>query len=214
MRIKELSLEEKQHERDKSRIISNIYSTLKEDDQIKTKEDLVNFFEKNYKEYIRDFGKTEPTLYEKTFNYETTYHYRGFDIDIFNDDCGQQNYFFFNGRVIGCGAYNSFWEECVEYEIDEFLDNIFDFYIIDKKYAGARLIYLDHEHKKIGLKYRVEILKEFTAKESNIDTIKQKSKEILEYLFNSLEFQKHEEERTRRGDLFISELMEKEIKVN
>lgn len=197
MRIKELSLEEKQRESDKSRIISNIHSALKEDDQIKTKHDVLIFLEKNYKEYIQEFGKTEPTLYEKTFNYERTYHYRGFDIDIFDDDYGQQNYFYFNGRCVGCGAYNFDWEGCVQYEIDEFLDNIFDFYSIDKKYAGARLIYLDHEHKKIGLKYRVEILKEFPAKEADIDTTKRKSIEILEYLFNSPEFQKLEEERKK-----------------
>ena len=66
MRIKDLSLEEKQRQRDISRVISDIHFTLKEDAQIKTKDDVIKFLQKNYKEYIREFGKTKPTLLNPT----------------------------------------------------------------------------------------------------------------------------------------------------
>lgn len=53
-----------------------------------------------------------------------TVHYRGYDVNVYNDDYGQSYYFYFDGRCIGCGAYNFDYEGCIHYEIDKKLDYI------------------------------------------------------------------------------------------
>jgi hypothetical protein len=53
-----------------------------------------------------------------------TVHYRGYDINVYNDDYGQCYYFYFDDRCISCGTYNLDYESCVHWEVDQKLDHI------------------------------------------------------------------------------------------
>lgn len=50
--------------------------------------------------------------------------YRGFEVEILDDEDGQQFWFEFNGREYGCGAFNPFPEEEVKAVIDTYLEEI------------------------------------------------------------------------------------------
>lgn len=50
--------------------------------------------------------------------------YKGFEVEIFDDEDGQQFWFEFNGKEYGCGSFNPFPEEEIKYVIDEYLKEI------------------------------------------------------------------------------------------
>lgn len=170
-------------------------------------------FKKEYAPYINIWGKTKPTKFELKFNYLETYKYRGFKIKVFDDDSGQQYYFYFNNKCIGCGAYNFDYKGCIENEVDHYLDDIFDFYDLDKKYAGAYLKYNNHEHTEILFTYRLDMIKViFYPKEDgtfNIEEIKQHCVDKLEDLFASEEFHEKEKSRKQSNNIYFKEVMDK-----
>ena len=198
------------YEYGKSFAINDIISTINDLEDSEFKKELIEYLRKEYKEYIRAFGKTSPTEYEKKFCYRSTYHYRGYDIDVFDDDYGQQYYFYFNNCCHGCGAYNIEYEECIRSVVDYYLDFIHMFREDDKRFFGIELRYLDHEHTKMGLVFRGEEIHVFdTNKYSEKEAI-EKSIVLLNKVFDSEEFQQMEKERVGRGELYLAELMEKE----
>lgn len=168
-------------------------------------------FRKYFKGYFMEYGTSKPTKFEKKFCYLDTYIYRGIKVDVFDDDYGQQYYFYFNGRSIGCGAYNTDYKHCIEYEVDHYLDDIFSYSEIDKIYSGAYLKYNNHEHTEIVLTYRMDELQVWTLEEGeefDIDVIKYSGLGILDSLFESEEFKKSEAERKAKGDLYFNEIIE------
>jgi len=167
-------------------------------------------FRKEWDGYIYKIGKTKPSKYEMKFNYLKTYKYRGYKIKVFNDDYGQQYYFYFNNECHGCGTYNFDYEGCIRYEVDHYLDDIFDFWDLDIKYAGARLKFNNHEHTEILFTYRMDSLKIFFPNEDgtfDIEDIKKQCVKMLDELFASEEFQKSESERKASGNLYFSEMI-------
>lgn len=168
-------------------------------------------FKKEYALYIASYGSKKPTKFELKFNYLETYKYRGFNIKIFDDDYGQQYYFYFNNKCIGCGAYNFDFKGCIENEVDHYLDDIFDFSSLDKKYSGAHLKYNNHEHTEILFTYRLEEVGLFYPREDgtfNIEDIKKQCIKSLDNLFASKEFQESERNRKAKGNLYFHEMIE------
>jgi len=182
--------------------------SLKENINIK---DFAKKFKKEYAPYIASYGSKKPTKFELKFNYWKTYNYRGFKVKIFDDDYGQQYYFYFKGKCIGCGAYNFDWEGCVQYGVDHYWDEIYDVSNLDKKYLGAYLQYNNHEHTEILFTYRMEEAGLFYPKEDgtfDIEDIKKQCVDGLEHLFASKEFQESEAQRKANGNLYFSEMLE------
>ena len=142
--------------------------------------------------------------------YVKTYSYRGYDIDIYDDDYGQCYYFYFNDEQISCGTYNPFPEDVIEYVIDEFLDNVHAFGNDDGRFFGAYLRYVDHAHTTLALQFRGETLKEFDASEG-VGIIIDKCLDMLKWLFENEEFKKMEEARKAKGNLYLNELMKKDV---
>jgi hypothetical protein len=175
----------------------------KEHDISKFKEE----FEKQFKNYIPAFGKTEPTEYEKKHCYCKTHKYRGISVDIFDDDAGQCFYFYYKGKSYGCGTYNLFPEGEIESVIDRDLDFIHSFAEDNKDWFGAYLNYADINHKTARFTFRGEEIQVYDVTDG-IDTIIEDCKHKLTVLFASEEFQKMEAERKARGSLYFSELME------
>lgn len=68
--------------------------------------------------------KEKPTLYEILHNKAGTIFYRGKIIRVFNDDMGQQYYFYYKGECIGCGPYNPDYKGFVRSFLDDRLDYI------------------------------------------------------------------------------------------
>ena len=54
--------------------------------------------------------------------YLTTYTYRGISVDIYVDEPGQQFYFYYHDKAVGCGAFNPDYEDVVRYFVDADLD--------------------------------------------------------------------------------------------
>ena len=192
---------DKGYEYGKSSGITDIFYEIEENINFKEKDKILKHLKKKYAEYIRNFGKTKPTKYEKKFCFLFTYHYRGYDIDVFDDDYGQQFYFYFNGHQSSCGAYNSDYESCIKYEIDNFLDIIHIFKDEKGRCIGAELRYIDNEHTKASLQFRLEEFKVFNMNEISEDKAIVESKKILNLLFDSDEFKKSEEERLGKINL-------------
>ena len=134
--------------------------------------------------------------------------------DIFDDDYGQQFYFYYKGHTHGCGTYNLEYEEYVKYIIDKDLDEICDLSKFDDRFFGAYCRYANHEHTKVDFTFRGELIDTYGIDESDpnsIEKICQKCVKLLEKLFNNPEFIKMEEERIASGDLYFNELVKKEI---
>lgn len=76
-------------------------------------------------EYINDSPIGEkPTLREILHDKVKTIFYRGKAVRVFNDDPGQQYYFYYKGERIGCGAFNPDYEGFVKSFLDDRLDYI------------------------------------------------------------------------------------------
>lgn len=56
-----------------------------------------------------------------------TLEYRGYHVDFYNDDFGQQVYTYFDGEEIGFGTYNFNYKDDMKYIIDNKLDVISNF---------------------------------------------------------------------------------------
>lgn len=168
-------------------------------------------FKKEFSPYIAVMGKKGPSRFEMKFNYLKTFKYRGLKIKVFTDDAGQQNYFYLNGERIGCGAYNLDWEGYIEYEVDHFLDDIYQFSDLGMKYCGAWLVYRNHEHTEISLRYRGEELRVFHPGRDgtfDIEAIKAECTKALDNLFSSREFQDYESRRKASGNLYFNEMLD------
>ena len=203
------------YEMGKSNAISDVYSMMERiltsgDDPNKRIDDFCNEFCKRYDGYIRMFGDTKPTTYEERFCYSKTISYRGVEVRLYDDDYGQQYYFYYKGRQYGCGAFNTLPERYVQYVINEDLDAIYDLSNTDIRYAGGRIEYSNHEHTDISFTYRMQELLHFHSDSGkfDIESIKGECLNRLEELFQSKEFIESEKERKASGSLFLNELME------
>ena len=192
---------DKGYEYGKSIGITDIFYEIDENCNFKEKDKILKHLKRKYAEYIRDFGNTKPTKYEKKFCFLFTYHYRGYDIDVFDDDYGQQYYFYFNGHQCSCGAYNLDYESCIKYEVDNFLDIIHIFKDEKGHCVGAELRFIDNEHTKASLQFRLEELQVFNMNEISKENAVAESRKILNSLFDSDDFKKSEAERLRKINL-------------
>lgn len=113
------------------------------------------------------FGKRKPTKYEKKFLVVDTYHYRGYDIDVFDDDCGQAFYFYFNNKSYNCGAFNLDYKHEIESVVDYYLDSICTLKNYGLKYTGGYLRFSNHEHTKYQLLYRLNVVYEKDYKQQS-----------------------------------------------
>lgn len=191
----------------KTDMITDIYNFVDLQEDSSVKREILDYITTHYEEFIKRFGLDKPTAYENKFCYDKTFEYRGFKIDIFDDDYGQQCYFYFNNRSYPCGSYNYYPEEYIKYVVDEFLDLDFDFRVVDVKYFGAYLKYSNHKHTKMTLTFRGEVLKEFTDLSVGTLAIRQECINILEKLFASKEFQEAEQKRLEEGNLYFSDII-------
>lgn len=64
-----------------------------------------------------------PSLKEILYKRVDTVHYLGKRIMVFNDDPGQQCYFYYKGNCVGCGAYNTNYADFIK----EYLDSKISF---------------------------------------------------------------------------------------
>jgi len=77
---------------------------------------------------------------KKKLDIVDTLDYRGFHIDFYNDDYGQQVYTIFEGETLNFGAYNTNYIDDMKYVIDNKLDVITNFKSLRKKEIyGAEL---------------------------------------------------------------------------
>lgn len=174
---------QKGYENGKLNVVADIdYYVQNRMKKSKARDKLIEYLDTHYKDYLPRFGTIEPTEYEKKHCYCSTFRYRDIDVDIFDDDYGQQFYFYYKGSSYSCGSFNPDYEECVKYVIDKDLDEIYSFIKIDDKYSGAYLRYLDHEHTKIVLTYRLKQINVFDDI-SDIDSLITQSTKILDDLF-------------------------------
>ena len=60
-----------------------------------------------------------PSLKEILHNKVDVVHYLGKHIMVFDDEPGQQYYFYYKGNCIGCGAYNSDYEDFIKEYLDD-----------------------------------------------------------------------------------------------
>jgi meiotically up-regulated gene 157 (Mug157) protein len=68
-------------------------------------------------------GHRHATKEERETVFEKRVKYRGYNIDVFCDDNGQQEYWYFKGSDYSGGSFNPCWEEELEYTVDEWLKN-------------------------------------------------------------------------------------------
>lgn len=136
------------------------------------------------------------------------YSYRGYDIDIYDDDYGQQYYFYFNNRLVSCGAYNLDVESVIEDTIDHYLDDIYYFGSDDESaYWGCMIKYIDQEHKQIGIFYRGDTIKVIDA--CSVEDAKKVAIECLDKLFSTEEYQAEEKARLERAAKVLKRLNKK-----
>lgn len=120
------------------------------------------------------------------------YEYRGFSLQIWNDDYGKQKFLrflndpVFGTRDIGLGTYNFNYLQDVRDIIDEKLDTICYFYEF-----GARLKWFDNfGYRDIELTYRLRRIKIRVVGDPdkvNLETIKQEALEILKRTKSALD---------------------------
>lgn len=166
-------------------------------------------FEEKYGEYIPSYGDKKPTKYEDKFCYVTTYKYRGYKIRIYDDEQGQQFYFYFDNESYSCGAFNPDYKSVVKYVVDEKLDTVYRFSIMNSiNYCGAFLKYSNHEHTDMVLTYRLVELKHYPVNDdTNTDDVIEDCFKTLNELFTSEAFKRSEEERLKKDNLYFHELM-------
>ena len=93
--------------------------------------------------------------------------YRGFHVDFYFDDPGQQVYAVFENEVISFGSYNENWEDDMKWIIDERLDVITQDFGED--YAGTCLRWFDNGgHQDIGLYYKRRLIYVWVTADRNL----------------------------------------------
>lgn len=190
-----------------TRIYNQLYYEMKDS---RAKKQMLDFLWENFEEYIPNFGIDEPTAFEKKFCYLKTVEYRGFKIDFYSDDNGQQDYFYYKGECHGCGAYNLWPEEYMQSVIDHDLDDIVNF--AERGFYGGFCKYANHEHTKVDFIFRGELIDTYDVDDNDpysVEKIWKDCEKRLEKLFQDPEFIKSEEERKASGNLYLSELIEK-----
>ena len=199
-------------ERGRLEVISRLDSEIRNlEGSKKVLDKLRDWMWKNYEEYIPNFGYDEPSKYELKWNYIKTFTYRDIDIDVFDDDYGQQYYFFYNGKGYGCGAYNFDYEGCIKSIVDHDLDDICNF--AERGFYGAFCKYANWEHTKVEFWFRGELVETFDVDDTDPESVMkiwQECERRLEKLWQDPEFIKMEEERKAKGNLYFSEMIEKE----
>ena len=95
--------------------------------------------------------------------------YRGYHVDFYFDDPGQQIYTVFDGEEIGFGAYNSNYIDDMKYIIDNKLDTITNFPELQKEgIYGAELRWFDNAGwDDIKLTYKGRIIHIYTVGNRN-----------------------------------------------
>lgn len=94
-----------------------------------------------------------PTLKEILCQQVGTIRYLGKRVRIFNDEAGQQYYFYYEGSCVGCGAYNPSYEDFVKGYLDSRLSFIC---AIDTPEYPAMKATLEYRNSKAG--YTVKCL--------------------------------------------------------
>lgn len=84
-------------------------------------EALLDALEYNYLKQVNE--KEDKGYFVSNTENKLIYHYKGYDIELLNDDYGQQFYFIFDGKEYGCGSFNTSPEYEVEAVIDYYLKN-------------------------------------------------------------------------------------------
>ena len=86
--------------------------------------------------------------------------YRGYHVDFYFDDPGQQIYTVFEGKEIGFGSYNSNYIQDMKYIIDNKLDVVTQFpELKDRGVYGAELRWFDNAgHDDLQLTHRSRII--------------------------------------------------------
>ena len=97
-----------------------------------------------------------------------TLDYRGFHIDFYNDDYGQQVYTNWEGKELGFGTYNFNYKEDMMYLIDDKLDIITRFpELQNESIYGAKLEWFTERNKRdIKLVYRSALVKIYRSPEN------------------------------------------------
>ena len=147
-------------------------------------------------------------------------NYRGVEVKVYIDDYGQSYYIRWRNKYnqiesANCGAYNPDYMGMIEYFIDNMLDHIAGGNMFEP-YYGVSLDYQDHDHKKIVLTYRRDIIQIYDSAmfDSDKDAINQAKLDIDLYC-HSPEYLKEEAERLEAikngdtGKMYLHELMEK-----
>lgn len=80
---------------------------------------------------------------------DVVYH-RGKVIWVFNDDAGQQLYFYYKGECVGCGAYNPDYEDFIKRYLDDKMDFICRIDVPEYPSVRASLEFQEEAHGKRG----------------------------------------------------------------
>lgn len=102
--------------------------------------------------------------------------YRGFHVDFYLDEHGQQVYTIFNGKEISFGAFNSNYINDMKYVIDNHLDLITTFNNLQAKgvYGGSLWWFDNSGYDDIKLEYRGRIIAIYTLGDRALFTGPQK----------------------------------------
>lgn len=113
------------------------------------------------------------------------FKYRGYEVEIFIDDYGQQFYCYLDGEEIGFGAFNTEYKEDLKYLIDKKLD------FIDYVSGGGILEWFDNgNYRDIKLSYHGRIIKIFLVSgiakisSEDLEKIKLEGSEFIKKLEN------------------------------
>lgn len=114
--------------------------------------------------------------------------YRGYHVDFYFDDPGQQVYAVFENEVISFGSYNDNWEDDMKWIIDERLDVITrDF---GEDYPGVDLRWFNNgDHQDIGLYYKRRLIYVWVTADRNsvnfaiLEKVKQEAVDRLKQVF-------------------------------
>ena len=92
--------------------------------------------------YVKDNPfKVRPTLKELLYLRTGTVKHRGKRIAVFQDDPGQQYYFYYGGECIGCGTMNTDYEGFIKSYLDDRMNFICRIDVPDHPNVIARLEY-------------------------------------------------------------------------
>ncbi len=95
-----------------------------------------------------------------------TLDYRGYHIDFYDDDYGQQVYTYWEDKELGFGAFNMGYKDDMKYLIDKKIDTIAEI----PGFKGAVLEYFDNvTNRDVRLRYRLRTIKVYLTSNDNED---------------------------------------------